>query len=253
MALDQVLSSSPSSREEAARRAAAVKKLSEWLTRAGIDAESLRWSPSGQLSAPSPALAATLAGRPHQQHRWLISYLRRRRHERPQLRRTKWNDRPGGAAPIQRGGALRGFPPSAAGFKESVRPSVPETCSGDEGKEGVNALLLFMEPPDSVPMVKHVSQTAPRSSIMALPESAFEFTRRIATEWLMECADGPKRGTYMEAVADFTGRAIGGAVAAPNAAQSRQCCPKGDLECLTRGAGQYPAVPAPDDGCPLAM
>lgn len=41
MALDQVLSSSPSSREEAARRAAAVKKLSELLTLAGIDAESL--------------------------------------------------------------------------------------------------------------------------------------------------------------------------------------------------------------------
>lgn len=41
MTLDRVLASSPSTQEEAAERAASVRKLSELLTRAGIDAESL--------------------------------------------------------------------------------------------------------------------------------------------------------------------------------------------------------------------
>lgn len=33
----------------------------------------------------------------------------------------------------------------------------PKLCSGDEGKDEVNPLLLFMEPPDSTPMVKRVT------------------------------------------------------------------------------------------------
>jgi hypothetical protein len=110
----------------------------------------------------------------------------------------------------------------------------------------VNALLFFMEPPDSAATIEF-SDKLPRSSIMANQESALELTGQVAMGWLMDCADDPKRGTYMEAVADLTGRVVQGAIAAASAAEREP------LEFLiSRSAAPSAAVPAPG-GHPLAI
>lgn len=44
--------------------------------------------------------------------------------------------------------------------------------------------------------------------------NTLEFIGQVTMKWLEDCAVNPKNGSYMEAVADLTGRIIGGAVEA---------------------------------------
>lgn len=49
---------------------------------------------------------------------------------------------------------------------------------------------------------------------MASEERTMEFVGRMAMKWLEDCAENPKHGSYMEAVADLTTRILGGAIEA---------------------------------------
>ncbi|MFF2318475.1 hypothetical protein ACFVTE_19685 [Arthrobacter sp. NPDC058097] len=47
---------------------------------------------------------------------------------------------------------------------------------------------------------------------MADDASTMEFVGRVAMKWLEDFADHPKRGSYMEAVADLSTLILGGAI-----------------------------------------
>ncbi|MFE4834736.1 hypothetical protein ACFRAU_08640 [Arthrobacter sp. NPDC056691] len=47
---------------------------------------------------------------------------------------------------------------------------------------------------------------------MADDTRTMEFVGRVAMKWLEDFADNPKRGSYMEAVADLTALILGGAI-----------------------------------------
>ncbi|MDQ0867356.1 hypothetical protein [Arthrobacter globiformis] len=49
---------------------------------------------------------------------------------------------------------------------------------------------------------------------MADDTRTMEFVGRVAMKWLEDFADNPKRGSYMEAVADLTALILGGATEA---------------------------------------
>lgn len=49
---------------------------------------------------------------------------------------------------------------------------------------------------------------------MSDQEGTLEFIGLVAMTWLEDCAENPKKGSYMEAVADLSARVIGGAIEA---------------------------------------
>jgi hypothetical protein len=49
---------------------------------------------------------------------------------------------------------------------------------------------------------------------MADDASTMEFVGRVAMKWLEDFADNPKRGSYMEAVADLSTLILGGVIEA---------------------------------------